>query len=149
MKNLLIIFMALATFAVHAQDKNLKKSENHKEMYSKLTPEQRMDFKVKKMTSALDLTTEQQEKIKELFLTNKTEHSKRYKNKREMTDAEKAGAKKAMLDKRMALKTEMSKILTEEQVKKWEEIRSEKRSLRKDARKGLKNRSNFKKEQQD
>ncbi len=122
--------MALATFAVNAQDKNLEKKAHRKEMKSNLTPEQRVDLKVKKMTSSLDLTTDQQAKMKQLFLEKRNERSGMYKNRKEMTDAQKDEAKKAMLDRRITFKNQMKDILTEEQITKWKDMKSERHSVK-------------------
>lgn len=149
MKTLLIIFMTLATFAVNAQDKSLEKRAHHKEVKSNLTPEQRVDFKLKKMTSALDLTSEQQTKMKQLFLEKSNERSGMNKNRKEMTDAQKDEAKKAMLDRRITFKNQMKDILTEDQMIKWKEIQSEKHSQKSDRDQRGKVRKNQKNKLQD
>ncbi|MDC7999675.1 hypothetical protein POV26_01355 [Aequorivita todarodis] len=120
MKKVLLIFMALATFAVNAQNRNAERKENRKEMKAKLTPEQRADLKTKKMTLALDLTASQQQKVKQLILKVENEKPERPENWKEMTDTQKYEAKSAMLDRRIAMKKELKEILTEEQMTKWE-----------------------------
>ncbi len=120
MKKVLIIFMALATFAVTAQNKNSERKENRKEMKANLTPEQRADLKVKEMTLALDLNATQQQKVKQIILKAENDRPATRPNRGEMTDAQKYEAKSAMLDRRIAMKKEMKEILTEEQMAKWE-----------------------------
>ncbi len=120
MKKVLIIFMALATFAVSAQNRNSERKEQHKEMKANLTPEQRADLKMKKMTLALDLNASQQQKVKQLILKAENDRPATRPNRSEMTDAQKYEAKSAMLDRRIAMKKEMKEILTEEQMTKWE-----------------------------
>jgi len=120
MKKVLIIFMALATFAVNAQNKNSERKENRKEMKANLTPEQRADLKTKKMTLALDLTASQQQKVKQLILKAENEKPERPENWKEMTNTQKYEAKSAMLDRRIAMKKDLKEILTEEQMTKWE-----------------------------
>lgn len=149
MKTLLIIFMALATFAVNAQDKNLEKREHHREMKSKLTPEQQIDFKLKKMTTSLDLNADQQEKMRQLFLEKRNERSGMYKNRKEMTDAQRDEAKKAMLDRRITFKNQMKDILTEEQITKWKDLQSERHSVKSDRGYSGKTRMNHKNKLQD
>lgn len=124
--------MALATLGMTAQNKNLEKREHHKEMKSNLTPEQRVDLRLKKMTTSLELSADQQAKMKQLFLEKGNQRSGMYKNRNEMTDAQKDDAKKAMLDRRIAFKKQMNDILTEEQTTKWESLQSERRSLKSD-----------------
>ncbi len=127
MKKVLIIVMALATFAVNAQNKNSERKENRKEMKANLTPEQRADLKTKKMTLALDLTASQQQKVKQLILKAENERPERPENWKEMTDTQKYEAKSAMLDRRIAMKKELKEILTEEQMTKWEVQQSHRR----------------------
>ncbi len=125
MKNVLLIFMALATFAMNAQNKAVNKQEDRQEARANFTPEQRADLKTKKMTLALDLTASQQEKVKQVFLKTESNKPERPKNREEMTDAQKFEAKSAMLDRRIAMKKELKEILTEEQMVKWEAKQSQ------------------------
>ncbi len=97
-------------------------------MKSNLTPEQRVDFKLKKMTDALDLNTDQQAKMKQLFLEKGNDKSGMHKNRKEMTDEQREEAKKAMVDRRVAYKNQMKEILTEDQMIKWEGLQSERRN---------------------
>ena len=120
MKKVLIIFMALATFAVSAQKKDSERKENRKELKANLTPDQRADLKMKKMTLALDLNASQQQKVKQLFLKAENDRPVTSPNRSEMTDTQKYEAKSAMMDRRIAMKKEMKQILTEEQMTKWE-----------------------------
>lgn len=120
MKKVLIIFMALATFAMSAQNKAANKKENRQEAKANYTPEQRADLKMKEMTLALDLNASQQQKVEQLILKEENNRPERPENWKEMTDAQKYEAKSTMLDRRIAMKTEMKKILTEEQMTKWE-----------------------------
>jgi len=120
MKKVLIIFMALATFAMSSQNKPANKKEDRKEAKANYTPEQRADLKTKKMTLALGLTDSQQQKVKQLILKSENEKPERPENWKEMTDTQKYEAKSAMLDHRIAMKKAMKEILTEEQLTKWE-----------------------------
>lgn len=118
--------MALATFGMTAQNKNLNKKEHRKEMKSNLTPEQRVDLRLKKMTNTLDLSTDQQAKMKLILLEKSNQKSGMYKNRKEMTDVQKEEAKKDMQVRRLEFKKQMKEILTKEQVAKWESIQTEK-----------------------
>lgn len=120
MKKVFIIFMALATFAMSAQNKAANKKEDRQEAKVNYTPEQKADLKTKKMTLALDLTTAQQQKVQQLILKAENNKPERPENRKEMTDAQKYEAKSAMLDRRIAMKKELKEILTEEQMTKWE-----------------------------
>ncbi|AFL81166.1 hypothetical protein Aeqsu_1685 [Aequorivita sublithincola DSM 14238] len=132
MKKVLIIFMALATFAVNAQNKNSEKRENRKELKANLTPEQKADLKTKKMTLALDLNTSQQQKLKQLILKTENDKTETRQNRKEMTSLQKYETKSAGLDRQIALKKEMKEILTTEQLTKWEFHQSHIRNRMKD-----------------
>ena len=126
--------MALASFGMNAQNKSLEKKEHHKELKSNLTPEQRVDLRVKKMTTSLDLNADQQAKMKQILLERSNERSGMYKNKNEMTDVQKEVAKKEMLERKIVFKKQMTEIHSKDQVAKWESIQSEKRGKSKDGK---------------
>lgn len=97
------------------------------------------------MTSELDLDAKQQEQIKVLFMDQaKTREAKRaaFKNRRESgdkpSDAEIAQMKKDRADEELAAKTQMKKILNEDQYKKWSEMKKEARKDIKDKMKSRK-----------
>lgn len=119
--------MTIATFGMTAQNKNLEKREHHKEMKSNLTPEQRVDLRLKKMTTSLELSADQQTKIKQILLEKSNERSGMYKNRNGMTDVQKEEAKKDMQVRRLEFKKQMTEILTKEQVAKWEGLKTERR----------------------
>lgn len=120
MKKAMIILMALTTFAITAQNKSEDRKENRSQLRENLTPEQRAELHAKKMTLVLNLNETQQAQVNQLLLDMEKNKPERPENRKAMTDAQKFEAKKAMLDRRIALKKEMKKILTEEQYAKWE-----------------------------
>ena len=127
MKKAMIIIMAFTTFAITAQNKNSKKKEQRKEMKANFTPEQKAELKTKKMTLALNLDESQQQKVKLLILENENTRPEHSEKRSEMTDAQKFEAKSSMLDRRIAMKKELKKILTEAQITKWENSNKHKR----------------------
>jgi periplasmic protein CpxP/Spy len=120
MKKAMIILMALTTFAITAQNKNQDRKENRSQLRENLTPEQRAELHAKKMTLDLNLNETQQAQVNQLLLDMEKNKPERPENRKEMTDAQKFEAKNTMLDRRIAMKKEMKKILTEEQFTKWE-----------------------------
>ena len=127
MKKAMIIFMALTTFAITAQNTTSDKKQARKEIKENYTPEQRAELHTKKMTLALDLNESQQKRVKQVFLENAKSKQARAENAKEMTDQQKFDAKNAMLDRRIAMKKQMKEILTEEQLVKWEKSHHNKR----------------------
>ncbi|MEM0518094.1 MULTISPECIES: hypothetical protein [Aequorivita] len=120
MKKAMIIFMALATFAISAQNKNDNRPEHRKQLRENLTPEQRAELHTKKLTLDLNLNETQQIKVNQLLLNMQKDKPNRSKNRKDMTDEEKYEAKSAMLDKRIEMKKAMKEILTDAQFTKWE-----------------------------
>lgn len=133
MKNVLVIFMALATFGMNAQDRNKDLRSHHKAEKRNMTLEQQAELRSKKMTLSLGLNTSQQEKVEQLYLEMSNNRPEKSKSRNEMTDTQKYEAKNTKMDQKIAFKRQMKEILTEEQMAKWEDLKSEK-SGRKGAR---------------
>ena len=134
MKKLVIIFIALATLQVTAQDKKrAPRGEGPEggrmEAMKGMTPDEMATLQTKKMTLHLDLTAEQQKKVQALNLEEakmrkaKMEEHKAKKESGEMQKPSKEERVKMMnerLDHQIAVKQQMKSILNEEQYKKWE-----------------------------
>ncbi|MFS4454973.1 hypothetical protein [Maribacter sp. 2304DJ31-5] len=116
-----------------------------------LSPEQIANLKTKKMTLALDLTKNQQVKIKSLLTAKaeerkaKMEAQKERKENREMgkpSPEERYAMANARLDLQIAHKKEVKAILDEVQYAKWEKMREKRRHhmkrYKKDKRSGKK-----------
>jgi len=124
MKKVVIAAVLMTTLVTFAQDRKMDQD--------KLTPEQRVELQVKKMTLNLDLNDKQQKDIKKLL----TEQSKKREEAKAKHEAAKAADKKPtsderfamrskMMDEKIAFKAEMKKILNEKQMEKWEEHRED------------------------
>lgn len=119
MKKLFLAVLLSASALSFAQDKQDRKE--------KLTIEQQTELLVKKMTLELDLSSKQQQEIKTLLLE---EEKKRESNQTQMKPSgEKPSAdqrferKNKMLDRKIEFKNKMKKILTSDQMEKWEETK--------------------------
>ena len=86
MKKAMIIFMALTTFAITAQNKNQDRKENRSQLRENLTPEQRAELHAKKMTLDLNLNETQQAQVNQLLLDMEKNKPERPENRKEMTD---------------------------------------------------------------
>ncbi|MDU8885617.1 Spy/CpxP family protein refolding chaperone [Yeosuana sp. MJ-SS3] len=154
MKNLFIIALALITIQVTAQEKQKEEYKAGKErMYkrSPMNPEEAAIMQTKKMTLALDLTEEQQEKIQKINLENAKQRKAKieaHKSMKEnagfekLTDEQKLELKNARLDKQIAHKKQMKEILTEEQYKKWSENMEKRHEKGKEKMKAYKHKKN-------
>ncbi|WP_430400206.1 Spy/CpxP family protein refolding chaperone [Flavobacterium sp.] len=98
-----------------------------------LTVEQRTELKIKKMTLDLDLNSKQQQELKTLFLeegkkmeSKKEEMKAKREKKEKLTAEERFELKNKMLDKQIEMKAKMKKILTPEQMSKFEKMKDNK-----------------------
>lgn len=98
----------------------------------RLTPEQRVELQVKKLTLELDLNKKQQGEIKQLLTTKSIEREKMMEKRKAEKEAEaqrnseeRFAMRSKMLDEKIAMKAEMKKILNEEQFNKFEELEKE------------------------
>lgn len=104
-----------------------------------LTPAQQAALQTKKMTLALDLNSKQQKAVESLFMAQANERETMRSdrdNKKEVTNNKRPSKEEryersmALLDKRIAHKTAMKDILTEDQFKKWEKEMNSRNKVR-------------------
>lgn len=125
MKKLIVVALLSLTISGMAQDK--KKSMNAER--PEFTAQQQNELQVKKLTLELDLTAKQQKEISEIVSKQQVKReamrtemkNKRAENKK-LTSDEKFVLKRNMLDEKIAQKEQMKKILTPEQLEKWEKM---------------------------
>lgn len=131
MKKLLIVALALFTLQVNAQEKKDKKELRKEKMEHRknMDPTEMAKLKTKKMTLALDLTQEQQNKVEKINIKNaklrKTGMEKRMALKdvdKKLTPEDKLKMSNERLDHQIATKREMKKILTKAQYDKYSEM---------------------------
>jgi hypothetical protein len=119
-----LFFIGITAFA---QEKEGRKMDREK-----LTPEQKVDFQVKRMSADLNLNEKQVADVKALVAK---EVQKREAKRAEMKE-NKAEARKDMRAQmeadQAAMSADMKKILTAEQYAKWEKIRDERKEKMKE-----------------
>lgn len=138
MNRLFVIATLIVNTISFGQEINHEKIETPRkgkmEIMKDLSPEQMATLKTKKMTLALDLTKSQQDKIYALNLKNakelkvkmqarKNEKENQEGNRIELSSDEKYKRINNRLDKQIAIKKELSAILTKEQLEKMEQIK--------------------------
>lgn len=99
--------------------------KGHRGDFKDMSAEQLATLQTKKMTLSLDLTEAQQAKIQALHLKN-AQLRKAKMEKEEVakpSSDERYAMKKERLDAAIAQKTELKKILTNEQYAKWQEMK--------------------------
>ena len=120
MKKLIVVALLLFGFTTFAQVE--KKEKEKSESREKLSPEERTQRELKRMTKALHLTDAQQKEMTALFSEMQ---SKR---------AENQG--KPSKEDRKAMKDKINKILTPEQAATWEKIQEERKEKMKENKEG-------------
>ncbi|MFD0964802.1 hypothetical protein [Pseudofulvibacter geojedonensis] len=142
MKKIFVLAFLIISSTSFAQE---RRGQHHRkgkmEMMKDLSPEQMATLKTKKMTLALDLTESQQKKIYDFNLKNATVRKakieahkaaikKNTDKKLALSADEKYNRANERLDQQIAMKKELSAILTKEQLEKMEQMR-ERRKMRK------------------
>lgn len=121
-----LLFIGIASFAQEADQKPTR------EQREKLTPEQRNDKQLKKLTSELNLDTNQQGQVKQL-LADRSAKAEKFKEARKAkkdsdvkpTAADREAFKKEVMDERDANDAKMKAILNADQYTKWKAIQEQ------------------------
>ena len=132
MKKLALIVLLVVGLSTYAQEG--KKQERQGAERERLSPEQRNQLQLKKLTLELNLNESQQKEIAKILEEQSTKRQaematfKANKEKGVKPTAEEKFAKKNQkLDDAIAMKAKVQKILTPEQFKKWEDMKKENR----------------------
>lgn len=125
MRKLIMIAILSLSISGIAQDKKGREKIDRQEF----TPEQKTELQVKKLTLALDLSAKQQKEISEIMTNQqvkreamKTELKSKRAEKKKLTSDEKFVLKSRALDEKIAFKSQVKKVLTPEQIAKWEKM---------------------------
>jgi protein CpxP len=122
MKKLIVAAFLVAGLSTFAQVEKKEKEKEKSESREKLSPEERTQRELKRMTKALNLSDAQQKEMTALFSEMQ---SKR---------AENQG--KPSKEDRKAMKDKVNKILTTEQAATWEKIQEERKEKMKEKKEG-------------
>lgn len=124
MRKLIMIALFAVSLNSVAQQKGERPSRDEME---KMTPEQRQEKQLKKLTADLKLTAKQQEEVKKLLAEQSAKNAD-YKSKRDEQLLAQSKERKEMAEKMKAEKeaneAQMKKILSPEQYTKWENDRA-------------------------
>ncbi|MDP5200927.1 hypothetical protein [Flavobacterium sp. DG2-3] len=131
MKKLFIAAMLFVGIASFAQETDQKPSREHKE---RMTPEQRNEKQLQKLTTELSLDANQQAQVKQLLADRSAKAEKFKEARKERKDSnvkptaeEKAAFKKQMEDEVAANDAKMKSILKADQYTKWKSLQEEKK----------------------
>ena len=143
MKNSLVTAILLVGFLTFAQERGNQKGDRKARMENReiLSPEQHAEIQTKRMTLDLDLNAKQQAEVKKIVLEQSKKRDAKiaaWKSKKEagksLTKDEKFAMQNQRLDDQIAMKAEMKKILTAEQLVKWETKQAERKDKMQDRR---------------
>lgn len=135
MKNIVYALAIIFTLNVAAQegtDRHGRKEKAQKFMKD-LSPEQMAELKTKKLTLALDLSENQQQRVLALNTVVAKERKQKMEarkakmeKKEKLTSDEKYAMLNERLDAKIAYKKKMKQILSEDQYKRWEKMMARK-----------------------
>jgi protein CpxP len=128
MKKLFIVALLFVGMVSFAQDA----AQPVKQQKERLTPEQRNEKQLKKLTTDLSLDANQQSQVKKLLADRSAKAQKFMETRKARKDSnvkptaeEKAALKKEMMDEKAANDAQMKSILNADQYKKWTAMREE------------------------
>jgi len=131
MKKLIIAALLMTGMASFAQEQQHEK----KQRMEQLSPEQRNELRLKKLTLELNLNSAQQKEMSKLIAEQsakreavKAERKAKAQNseKEKITADQRFALQSKMLDEKIAYKEKVKKILTPEQFEKWEKLSARK-----------------------
>ena len=132
-----LLVVSLTTFAQEGRKPGSKRAE-----MEKMTPEQRSELRLKRVSAILNLTEKQQKEIAPILEEQQQKREKALANFKAMKEKgtkpsveELAARAQVREDDQKAMKDKLQKILTPEQMKKWEDMkeRSKERMMNKKA----------------
>ncbi|RTY90249.1 hypothetical protein [Flavobacterium sp. GT3R68] len=131
MKKIIVAALLIVGMTGFAQEK--RKMHSDKAGIEQMTPEQRSQLHLKKLTLDLDLNASQQKEMSKLLAEQSAKREAAMAERKatkdaskKMTSDERFARKNRMLDEQIAMKERVRKILTPEQMKKWEEMKEHK-----------------------
>jgi Spy/CpxP family protein refolding chaperone len=123
MEKVFIAALLIIGIASYAQNRTERPSRDQIEQ---MTPEQRTQIHLKKLTLDLDLNTSQQEQIGKILAEQSANRETMRANRKVKMEAVKANRfemRNKMLDEQIEMKNKMKGILSPEQYTKWETLR--------------------------
>ncbi len=146
MKKLFIAALLFIGIASFAQDMDQKPAGDQRE---RMTPEQRNEKQLKKLTSELNLDANQQTQVKQLLAERSAKAEKMREARQASKDsgtkptaAEREAFKKDMMAERDANDAKMKSILNADQYTKWKKIQEENKDKAREKMREYRNDSN-------
>ncbi|PIF61936.1 hypothetical protein [Flavobacterium sp. 11] len=129
MKKLFIVALLVVGMTSFAQE---RKARPERAKIEQMTPEQRNQLHLKKLTQELDLNASQQKEMSKIIAEQSAKREAKMaerkatkdSDKKQLTSDELFAKKSKMLDEQIVMKERVKKILTPEQYKKWDDMKS-------------------------
>ncbi|MBP6758779.1 MAG: hypothetical protein KA133_05960 [Flavobacterium sp.] len=129
MKKLIIAALLVVSISTFAQEQPQPERNSNRGQRERMTPEQRTQAQMDKLTTDLKLDAKQQEQIKPIIAEQTAkrqalmaERMANRDNQKKMTPEERQAAMAARKDERTAMENKLKAILTPEQFKKMKDI---------------------------
>lgn len=138
MKKLFIAALLFVGITSFAQDGEMDADQRPpREQRERMTPEERNEKQLKKLTTDLTLNAKQQEQVKQLIAersakAEKLREARKAQKGTKLTDEQRETLKKEMVAERDANDAKMKEILTADQYTKWKKIQEENKDKAKD-----------------
>jgi hypothetical protein len=136
MKKLALIVLLVVGFSTYAQEVKQDRKGGERE---KLSPEQRNQLQLKKMTLELNLNETQKKEMGKLIAEQSSKREAAMAERKaskekgvKLTADERFKMQSQRLDEEVAMKEKIQKVLTADQFKKWEDMKKEKKEHMKD-----------------
>ncbi|WP_269241855.1 hypothetical protein [Flavobacterium limnophilum] len=139
MKKLIIAALLVIGFSSFAQDQNQSEKKSNKGQKEKMSPEQRNQALLDRMTTELKLDAKQQEQIKPIIAEQTAKlqamrDQRMASNSKELTSEERETLKQKRQEEKTATDNKLKAILTPEQFKKMKENEAANREKMREAR---------------
>ncbi len=139
MKKLIIAVLLVIGFSSFAQEQTPKEKKSKKEQKERMSPEQRNQALLDRMTTELKLDTKQQEQIKPILAEQSAKlqamrDQRMASNSKELTSEERKALMQKRTEERAATDAKLKAILTPEQFKKMKDNEEANREKMREAR---------------
>jgi len=117
----LVLSLPMTTMAQH------RNHQNHEKNGEQLTTEQRINFHVKKMQLALELSENQKEQVAQIL--KKNPRPERLKRREGVSSDDRYKMDLKQLDHQIALQKEMKTVLSEKQFEEWKQMQQHRKAI--------------------
>lgn len=141
MKKLIIAALLVIGFSSFAQDQNQSEKRSNKNQRERLSPEQRSQAQLDKMTAELNLDAKQQEQIKQIIAEQtarreamRTERMASNEKQKDLSSGEREALRQKRAEEKTVMDNKLKAILSPEQLKKMKAIEEANREKMREAR---------------